>query len=545
MELKKNDIIELNITAMSSEGSGIGRTEDGLAVFVPMTAVGDSLKVRILKVKKTHAFGKIEEIVAFSEDRIEPECPVFRLCGGCVYSHITYEAEAGIKEKRVADAVSRIGGINTKINPIVSAGTSCRYRNKAQIPVGLSSDGKVAMGFFSRHSHRIVDSMDCNLQPELFLSASKILRDFIEEKNVAVYNEETHTGLVRHLYLRFGEVSGELMVCIVVNGKSIPFEDELVKRFVTQLPQVKTIVLNSNTEKTNVIVGNKFRTLFGDGYIKDTLCGLEFKLSPQSFYQVNHSQAEKLYSLAREYAQLKNTDTLIDLYCGTGTIGLTMAEDCKNLIGVEVVPEAIEDAKKNAKNNGIENARFICGDASNAAEELKKEGINPDVVILDPPRKGCDSALIHTINEMNPARIVYVSCDPATLARDLKIFDELGYKTLEITPVDMFPRTAHVETIVLLGRKDIHERIKFDVNVEDLHGRASATATYPEIKAYVLEKFGLKVSSLYIAQIKEKCGLDKRENFNIGEGKSRPLICPPEKEQAIMDAFRHFGMIDT
>lgn len=450
MELKKNDIIELNITAMSSEGSGIGRTEEGLAVFVPMSAVGDCLKVRILKVKKTHAFGKIEEIITPSIDRTEPECPVFRLCGGCVYSHITYEAEAQIKEKRVADAISRIGGIETKINPIVSADAPCRYRNKAQIPVGLSAEGKVSMGFFSRHSHRIVDSMDCALQPELFLTASKILRDFIEEKNISVYNEETHTGLVRHLYLRYGEVSGELMICIVINGKSIPFEEELVSRFVSELHQVNTIILNSNTEKTNVIVGKNFRTLFGEGYIKDTLCGLEFKLSPQSFYQVNHNQAEKLYSLAREYANLKDTDTLIDLYCGTGTIGLTMAKDCKCLIGVEVVPEAIEDAKKNAKNNGVENARFICGDAAKAAEQLKSEGINPDVVILDPPRKGCDSALIHTINEMNPERIVYVSCDPATLARDLKIFDELGYKTLEVTPVDMFPRTSHVESVALI-----------------------------------------------------------------------------------------------
>lgn len=452
MELKKNDIIELNITAISSEGSGIGRTEEGLAVFVPMSAVGDSLRVRILKVKKTHAFGKIEEILNPSQDRIEPECPVFRLCGGCVYSHITYEAEAQIKEKRVADAVSRIGGIETKINPIVSAESPCRYRNKAQIPVGLSQDGKAVMGFFSRHSHRIVDSMDCALQPEIFLTASKILRDFIEEKNISVYNEETHRGLVRHLYLRFGEVSGELMVCIVVNGNEIPFEDELIRRFTDALPQVKTIILNSNKEKTNVIVGEKFRTLYGEGYIKDTLCGLEFKLSPQSFYQVNHSQAEKLYSLAREYAELKSTDILMDLYCGTGTIGLTMAKDCKSLIGVEVVPEAIEDAKKNAKNNGIENARFICGDAAKASEELKTEGIKPDVVILDPPRKGCDSALIHTINEMNPERVVYVSCDPATLARDLKIFDELGYKTLEVTPVDMFPRTAHVESVALIQR---------------------------------------------------------------------------------------------
>ncbi|MBQ4570016.1 MAG: 23S rRNA (uracil(1939)-C(5))-methyltransferase RlmD [Ruminococcus sp.] len=455
MELKKNDIIELNITAMSSEGSGIGRTQEGMAVFVPMSAIGDSLRVKLLKVKKTHAFGKIEEIISPSSDRIEPSCPVFRLCGGCVYSHITYEAEAKIKEQRVADAISRIGGIDTKINPIVSADAPCRYRNKAQIPVGVSSDGLPAMGFFSRHSHRIIDSTDCELQPELFVTASKILRDFIEDKNISVYNEESHTGLVRHLYLRYGQVSGELMVCIVVNGGKLPFEEELVGRFLQALPQVKSIILNSNTERTNVIVGKKFRTLYGSGYIKDTLCGLEFMLSPQSFYQVNHNQAERLYALAKEYAQLKKTDVLMDLYCGTGTIGLSMARDCRELIGVEVVPEAIEDAKKNAKANGIENARFICADAAKAALELKAQGVTPDVIVIDPPRKGCDSALIRTISEMSPQRVVYVSCDPATLARDLKLFAELGYETLEVTPVDMFPRTSHVETVARLYRKPL------------------------------------------------------------------------------------------
>ena len=450
MELKKNDIIELEISSMSSEGSGIGRTDEGLAVFVPMSAIGDKLLVRILKVKKTHAFGKIEKILIPSADRIEPSCPVFRLCGGCVYSHITYESEIQIKEKRVADAIKRIGGIITVINPIVGADSSCRYRNKAQIPVGLSDKGEVSMGFFSRHSHRIVDSMDCELQPEAFLTASKVLRKFIEEKNIPVYNEETHTGLIRHLYLRYGEVSGELMLCIIINGDKIPFEDELVSRFCDALPHVKSIILNSNTKKTNVIVGNKFRTVYGKSYITDVLCNLEFKLSPQSFYQVNHNQAEKLYAIAKDYAQLKNSDVIIDLYCGTGTIGLSMAKDCRALIGVEVVSEAIEDAKKNAEQNGITNARFICGDAAKAAAQLESEGVRPDVVILDPPRKGCDSELIRTVSEMSPDRVVYVSCDPATLARDLKLFSELGYETTEVTPVDMFPRTAHVESVALL-----------------------------------------------------------------------------------------------
>jgi len=452
MELKKNDIIELSITAISSEGSGVGRTEEGIAVFVPMSAIGDKLKVRILKVKKTHAFGKAEEIIEPSEDRIESVCGVSRLCGGCVYNHISYEAELSAKFSRVADAIKRIGGIDTKINNIVGAESSCRYRNKAQIPVGLSQDGNVIMGFYSRHSHRIVDSMDCALQPEVFLKISSVVRSFAEKNRISVYNEEEHKGLLRHLYIRFGEASDELMVCLVINGKKLPFEDELVENLTAEIPNIRSIIINSNREKTNVIVGKEFRTIYGNDYIKDILCGLEFRISPQSFYQVNRTQAERLYNIAGKYAELKSTDVLMDLYCGTGTIGLSLAKNCRELIGVEIVPEAIVNAKENARRNNISNARFICADAAKAAENLKREGINPDVVIIDPPRKGCDSALIHTISDMNPKRVVYVSCDPATLARDLKIFNEIGYKTQEVTPVDMFPRTAHVESVAKLER---------------------------------------------------------------------------------------------
>lgn len=454
MILKKNDIIQLDITAMSSEGSGIGRTQDGMAVFVPASAVGDKLLVRILKVKKTMAFGKVEEILEASPCRITPECSVSRQCGGCVFSHITYEAELVSKQKRVADAISRIGGITTSIEPIVGADSPCHYRNKAQIPVGLSKDGSISMGFFSRHSHHIVDSTDCLIQPKLFLTVSELFRDFISEWNIPVYNEETHSGLIRHLYLRYGEATSKLMVCIVVNGEGFAAEEELVNVITSRIPQVKSIIVNSNTEKTNVILGSKFRTIYGEDHITDILCGLEFVISPQSFYQVNRTQAQKLYSLAKEYAQLRETDTLVDLYCGTGTIGLSMAKDCREVIGVEIVSKAIDNAKFNAKLNNIHNARFICGDASDAAKDLRQEGIVPDVVIIDPPRKGCDASLISTISDMSPRRVVYVSCDPATLARDLKIFDEMGYTTERVTPVDMFPRTAHVESVALLNRKD-------------------------------------------------------------------------------------------
>ncbi len=450
--LNKNQLIELNIESISSEGSGVGKYE-GMAIFVPHTAVGDKLVARILKAKKTHAFGKIEELLEESPDRIIPQCKVSKVCGGCVYSHISYEAELKAKEQRVRDAIERIGGIDTKINPIVGSVRESRYRNKAQIPVGLSKDGKAQMGFFAPHSHRIVECEDCKLQPEEFLIAQNVLKSFIDEYKISVYNEEAHSGLVRHLYLRKGEATNEIMICVVVNGGGIPHEKELVESLIAEIPNTKTIIINSNKEKTNVVLGKEFRTLYGEGNIDDILCSLKFKLSPQSFYQVNREGAEKLYSLAGEYAELKEDDFLIDMYCGTGTIGLSMAKACKALVGIEIVPEAIEDAKKNAERNGVDNARFICSDAAKAADKLRAEGVTPDVVILDPPRKGCQRELIETVVEMSPERVVYVSCDPATLARDLKIFEELGYRTLEVTPVDMFPRTAHVETVCSLRKE--------------------------------------------------------------------------------------------
>lgn len=449
--LQKNQLIELNIDSLSSEGSGVGKYE-GMAVFVPHTAAGDRIIAKVLKAKKTHAFAKAEEILEASSDRITPECSVSKQCGGCVYCHISYDAELKAKEQRVRDAIERIGGIDTRINGIVGSENENRYRNKAQIPLGISKEGRVQMGFYASHSHRIVECEDCKLQPEEFITAQKVLKNFIEEHNISVYNEQTHKGLVRHLYLRKGEATRELMICVVINGRQIPHENELVERFITELPNTKTVIINRNIEKTNVVLGKEYRSVYGEGYITDILCGLKFKLSPQSFYQVNRAGAEKLYSIAREYAKLQRGESLIDMYCGTGTIGLSMAKDCKSLIGVEIVPEAIEDAKKNAERNGISNAHFICGDSALAAQKLKSEGIDPDVIILDPPRKGCQRELLETVAEMNPKRVVYVSCDPATLARDLKIFAELGYKTQEVTPVDMFPRTAHVECVCLLEK---------------------------------------------------------------------------------------------
>lgn len=454
--MKKNDLFEADITAMTAEGSGICRHE-GMAVFVPRTAVGDHCVVRIVKVLKNYAFGRLEELLSPSPDRCAPDCAVSAQCGGCVYRHITYEAELQIKEQRVRDALERIGGFRgIEIQPILAAPNRNFYRNKCQLPVGLSRDGKVQLGFYAVNSHRIVDTHTCLLQPEEFDRAAEAFRAWQETTNESVYDETTHTGILRHLYMRRGEKSGEMMVCVVANSGALHEEELLVSMLRKAVPSVTSIILNTNRDKTNVVLGKTCRTLWGKDTISDTLCGLEFEIAPHAFYQVNRTQAETLYGKAAEYAALTGNENLLDLYCGTGTIGLSMAHKAKKLIGAEIVPAAIENAKRNAVRNHIENAEFICGDAAYAAKVLYDRGEKPDVVIIDPPRKGCDTALIATIAAMRPERVVYVSCDPATLARDLKQFDESGYKIQAVTPVDMFPCTAHVETVVLLIKKSIY-----------------------------------------------------------------------------------------
>ena len=543
--LKKNDIIELDITSASAEGSGVGRTGDGLAVFVPLSAVGDRLRVRILKVKKTYAFGRLEEIISPSKERLEPDCPVYSKCGGCVWRHINYAEECRIKRQKVIDAAERIGGISAEIMPIIPSEKTERYRNKAQLPVGRDSDGRLLTGFYAFHSHRIIDCGDCALQPKIFSEVTDVTREFMALTDNTVYDEQSGKGRLRHLYMRLGEVTNELMVCYVVNGNGLKHEDMLIGMLKERIPNLKTVVFNSNRENTNVILGGKNRTAYGNGYITDMLCGLKFRISPFSFWQVNRAQAERLYGKAKEYAGLSGNEILLDLYCGTGTIGLTMARDCKKLIGVEIIGDAVKDAEQNAALNGITNAEFICSDAENAAAQLEKNGLKPDVVIVDPPRKGCGEALVNTIARMEPDRVVYVSCDPATLARDLKYFDRLGYKTNEITPADMFPRTAHVESVVLLSRKMPDDKIEVDLDLDELDlTSAESKATYQEIKDYVLKEFGFKVSTLYISQVKRKCGIIERENYNRSH-KENPHIpqCPKEKEDAIRAALEHFAMI--
>lgn len=452
--LNKNDLIQLHITSLTSDGDGVARTDDGVVVFIPHTAVGDVITARILKVKKNAAFAKAEQIVTPSSDRIEPDCPVSRQCGGCVYRHISYDAELRAKRQKVVDCITRIGRLSADlVKDIIPSEKIDGYRNKAMIPVGLDKNGMVTMGFYARHSHRIVPCLDCKLSPEIF---NRIIADFygfISHRPELVYTEHNRAG-IRHLYLRYAEATGDVMVCIVAGRRHFDGDTRLYNSLKEKYIQIKSIVVNVNPADTNVILGEKCFTVYGDDVIGDVLCGLRFDIAPRSFYQVNRAQAERLYGVAKDYAMLTGEETLLDLYCGAGTIGLSMAKDCKSLIGVEIIPEAIENANANAARNGVKNARFICADATEAAARLKGEGIRPDVIVVDPPRKGLTPDLIRTIAEMQPTRVVYVSCDPATLARDLALFKEHYYSAEEITPVDLFPRTSHVEAVVMMSRKN-------------------------------------------------------------------------------------------
>ena len=448
--LKKNDTIELEITGYSSEGSGVGH-HNGQAVFVNGAAAGDTVECVIIKAKPNYAVGKIAHILKASQDRVQPDCGAFPRCGGCQYRHIGYEAELRLKYQKVADAFARIGHLDVTPEPIVGADAPARYRNKAQYPVCMAN-GRLSAGFYASFSHRVIDYKDCLLQPESFGAILKAVARWAEKYKITTYDETAGKGLLRHIYLRRGFATDETMVCLVVNGERIFQPEALLAGLLKADASIKTVLLNHNTENTNVILGKRCTVLYGDGYIEDILCGRRFRISPLSFYQVNHDQAQRLYEKAAEFALSDGAETLLDLYCGAGTIGLTMADKVEKLIGVEIVPEAVEDAKVNAALNGITNAEFLCADAATAAAQLRERGVTPDVIILDPPRKGCDEALIRTVAEMGPERIVYVSCDPATLARDCERLTACGYEVKTAVPFDLFPRTVHVECVTLMTR---------------------------------------------------------------------------------------------
>ena len=547
MKLRKNDCFTSEIIDITNLGFGVAKV-DGNVIFVAGCVPGDVAKIKIIKEGKSYSVGRVEEYISLSDKRVSVRCDN-ALCKSCAYKCLSYEYEKELKEESVRQIFKKAGLSEVEILPLVGSPVEKCYRNKAQYPLSVDKNGRISIGFYAPKSHRVTEAADCPLAPGIFSEILELLRGFFEEKSISVYDEKSGEGLLRHIYLRRGEISGEVLLTLVINGSSLPHSGELVQLVTEKFPEIVGILLNINILDTNIILGDRWLTLCGRDYIFDTLGGVTLKITAPSFYQVNHSAAELLYARAKELAKPTKDDLLLDLYCGAGSIGLSMADEAGEVIGVEIVESAVECAKFNAEANHIFNASFYAGDASDTkkilepAERARGEKIKPDIVILDPPRGGTTEELIEHISSLNPQRIVYISCNPATLARDMTVFKGLGYEGNEVTPFDLFPMTGHVETVILLSRKDVYERIKFDVNVEDLQGRASSTATYSEIKAYILEKYGLKVSSLYIAQIKDKCGFEKRDNYNIGEGKSKELICPPEKEQAIMDAFRHFGML--
>ena len=538
--LIKNQIYEARITDYTAEGQGVAKIE-GCAVFIPNAVAGELVTVRITKAQKTWAAGKIVTVLERSAHRVNRECPVAKLCGGCDFWHMDYEEETRLKAQRVRDCLNRLAGESFEEIPILAAPTCYGYRNKAQYPVA-SKKGKAYAGFFRAGTHDVVENDRCRILPEEMDKVKELVIAHMNRFSIPAYDETAHKGLVRHIYVRRGVVSGQVLVCLAVNGRKLPHAGELVSAL-KEVPGFSTLVLSVNTKPGNTILGDECIPLYGAGYIEDTLCGLNFRLSPRSFYQVNHHQAQRLYACAIEQAQITKNDTVLDLYCGVGTITLAMAKAAGKVIGVEVVDQAVEDARENAKRNGIDNVEFFCGDAGAAALELERQGIRADVAVVDPPRKGLNADTIEALTRMSPRRIVYVSCDPATMARDVALLKERGYRVENAAAADLFPRCAHVETVVCLSRKKVNDRINFDINIEALPDRVSKTATYAEIKAYVLEHYGFKVSSLYIAQIKDKHGIKERENYNIGEGKSKELICPPEKEEAITNALKHFNMI--
>ncbi len=448
MNLKKNDKIELFIDAVTSEGSGIGRY-NGFAVFVRGTVPGDKIRTHIIKISKNYAIGIIDEILEPSPERIESDCPVSKMCGGCSLRNMSYQEELNYKLSRVQEAVSRIGNIDFPVERIIGAETIKHYRNKAQYPV-LIENGILTAGFYAYKSHRIIPCADCLLQPAEFEKGIAAFSKWIEKNQITSYDEKTGRGLLRHIYFRKAFGTDEIMACAVVNASDIPDKEYLISLLQRAFDNLKSVVININKMHTNVILGSKTKTIWGSDKICDILLGKKFVVSPQSFYQVNHSQCERLYSLAAEYANLKGGETVVDLYCGTGTIGLTLADKCRKLVGIELVPSAIENARENAALNGIKNAEFICADAFDGARQMEQMGLKPDLVILDPPRKGCQKELFDVIEAMGAGRIVYVSCDSATLARDLAVLKEKGWQLCRLAAVDMFPRTPHVEAVALV-----------------------------------------------------------------------------------------------
>ena len=555
-ELHRGDPLQVSIETATIDGSGVARV-DGQVVFVPGALPGERCSVRIAHVGRSAVFAQLLSVLTPSAHRVEPDCPYFPRCGGCALRHMDYEQELALKQAHVQSCLTRIGGQTISALPITGAAQTDGYRNKIQFPV-QEQDGRPVAGFFSGKTHRVIPVRHCRIQPDCADAIRGAVLAWMEQYHIRAYDEQTHTGYIRHIYIRFGAESGQILVCIVANCAQLPKKKQLVAALLAAEPGITTIVFSPNTKKGNTVLGTEFHPLYGDGTITDTLCGLQFRLSAPAFYQVNHAQAERLYEKAVQLAGLTGNETVLDLYCGTGTITLCLARHAKKAIGVEIVPQAIEDAKFNAAQNGMENAEFFCMDAEQAAKMLADRRTRPDVIVVDPPRKGISADVIEAISAMAPQRVVYVSCDPATLARDLKLLTAAGYTLQTAEAFDLFPRCAHVETVVLLSHKkpDGHINVKVEfgegegkVPLDNIAKRAESykpkeRVTYKMIKEYIEAKYGFKVHTAYIAEVKRDLGLPMYDAPNAVEELKQPRKHPTaEKVEAIKDALKHFEVI--
>lgn len=548
--MEKNQEFIVTIEDMNEDGAGVGKV-DGYIWFVKDAVIGDVVRAKAMKMKKSYGFARLMEVMEPSASRVIPSCPVARQCGGCQLQAMSYEEQLKFKERKVMNNLIRIGKFDEDeihMLPIMGMEEPWRYRNKAQLPFGKDKDGNVIAGFYAGRTHAIVEAEDCLLGVEENREILDIVKRFMKEMKIEPYDELSHKGLVRHVLIRKGFKTGEIMVCLVINGNKLPGKERLVEMLTggDGVKGMTSISYSVNQEKTNVIMGKEIVNLYGPGYISDYIGNVKYQISPLSFYQVNPVQTERLYGTALEYAGLTGNEIVWDLYCGIGTISLFLAQKAKKVYGVEIVPQAIEDARRNAEINGIHNAEFFVGKAEEVLlEQFEKNHVHADVIVVDPPRKGCDAVCLDTILKMRPERVVYVSCDSATLARDLRYLADGGYVVERGRCCDMFPGTVHVETVVLLSQQKPDDTIEIDLDLDELDATAAETkATYEEIKAYVWEKHHLKVSSLYISQIKRKCGLEVGQNYNLSKSENPKVPkCPPEKEAAIMDALKHFQMI--
>ena len=551
LNLKKNQEVSLTIEDFTKEGEGLGKYQ-GFPLFVKDTVIGDEVKVSITKLKKNYGYARLVEIIKPSEDRVTPLCPVARQCGGCKLQQISYDKQLHFKKGLVEGCLTRIGGfekedIEQKMEPVYGMEEPWHYRNKAQFPVGYDKEGNLVAGFYAGRTHSIVANTNCAIQAKVTHPIVEKVLAYMRENKISAYDEKNHSGLIRHILTRVGFTTGEIMVCLIVNGTAKQLKN--INKLVDKLKEIEgmtSIIVNTNTDKTNKILGLHCEIVWGQDYIEDYIGDIKYQIGPLSFYQVNPQQTKVLYSKALEYADLKGQELVWDLYCGIGTISLFLAQKAKQVYGVEIIKEAIDDARRNAALNHMDNVEFFVGKAEEIVPaQYEKTGIHPDVIVVDPPRKGCDAALLNTMLDMAPERIVYVSCDPATLARDLKILCAEKYTLEKVAVVDQFSHSVHVETVVLLSQQKPDDTIEIDLDLDELDATsAELKATYQEIKDYVLKEFGLKVSSLYISQVKRKCGIEVGENYNLPKSENaRVPQCPKEKEDAIKAALKYYAMI--